>query len=144
MTTIIEILLLTLFATDLADDRYSVLPGEYVNYSEPVSGMRLQRRVVLNCDHSVTATYRFDMINESVPGTWKTNSDTLDLIFNSDGEQAGHWDTTTKFLIDGNKLILVVSKIKQQNIQDKELLEKLMVLNKKQNAFKRTNKLKCG
>jgi len=137
------LLILAAFTTDRVVEKESNLPGEYTSYSEPVSDMILQRQIILKCDHTVTANYRFDMMNESVSGTWKINGDTLDLVFNTDSEQAGHWDSKTTFLIERNKLILTANRALRQKIRDKELLNKLMTQNKKQNTFKRTSKLKC-
>ncbi|SRR5260221_12825869 len=126
------------FGTDKTPD--SDIHGTYVRRIQRNSDVRqFGRRLTLNCDSTVIATFQGDMMNEIVKGRWTMNGDTLKVMID---EPLGHWKKENLFLIHKKRLINIVTEINGEKIRDKRLQEALYKDSKKY-AYDKTKKQTC-
>jgi hypothetical protein len=118
----------------------SGIPGTYVRRIQRHSDVRqFGRTLTLNCDSTVIATFQGDMMNEKVKGHWRLKEDTVVVTID---EPLGHWNKENLFVIHKRRLILVVTEIKGEKIQD-ELLKEALFKDSKKYAYDKTKKQEC-
>lgn len=78
-------------------------------------------------------------MNEKVKGHWKLNGDTVIVTID---EPLGHWNRENVFVLYKKRLILIVTELNGQKIEDK-LLKDALFRDSKKYAYDRTKKLDC-